>query len=209
MAAVAFSRIGWFSLRARGGGQCLLYWRWCNGVINVTCKWRHGKLNGNHMKDQMSFYVGISKNWLLSELKHKIPRWQGNARLWICQNLLPGDLEQMRKLHAFTYTGCYTWNDLELQELSKWPGLFEGGLRLTEAFLERYHSGMGTWWLNILRGIHFLASASHSMELRSGKLWWMSIPSLLHRPRDQPLSSEPWEKKKPDVINCSVIAGGL
>lgn len=69
-------------------------------------------------------------------------------------------------------------------------------VRLTEAFLDWYHSGMGTWWLNILRGIHFLASASHSMELRSGKLWWMSIPSVLHRPRDQPLSSEPWVKGK-------------
>lgn len=86
-----------------------------------------------------------------------------------------------------------TWN---YKSLVKDSGCLRGTgvIRLTEAFLERYHSGMGTWWLNILRGIHFLASASHSMESRSGKLWWMSIPSLLHRPRDQPLSSEPWEK---------------
>lgn len=67
------------------------------------------------------------------------------------------------------------------------------GSGLTVAFVERYQSGMGTWWLWNLRGTHLRASASHRTELRSGKLWWMSRPSWLQRPRDQPLSSEPWE----------------
>ncbi len=69
------------------------------------------------------------------------------------------------------------------------------GSGLTVAFVERYQSGMGTWWFWNLRGTHFRASASHRSELRSGKLWWMSRPSWLHRPRDQPLSSEPWETR--------------
>lgn len=79
---------------------------------------------------------------------------------------------------------------------------------LTEAFVDWYQSGMATWWLNILRGTHFFASAAHRIALRSGKLWWMSIPSLLHRPRDQPMSSEPCVKQKKTTIFGKFKDGG-
>lgn len=119
--------------------------------------------------------------------------WSANVFI-ICQiiEVLSSDTQSQRFLESLFIAAHIQKHSARIQSSSS----RDAGL--TVAFVERYQSGMGTWWLWNLRGTHFWASASHRSELRSGKLWWMSRPSWLQRPRDQPLSSEPWEIQKPD-----------
>lgn len=67
---------------------------------------------------------------------------------------------------------------------------------LTVAFSDRYQSGMGMWWFGTFLLLFFWSSDSQSKEFKSGKLLLMSMPSWVHRPKDQPPNSEPLGKKK-------------
>lgn len=67
---------------------------------------------------------------------------------------------------------------------------------LTVAFSDRYQSGIGMWWFGTFLLLFFWSSDSQSREFRSGKLLLMSMPSWVHRPRDQPPNSEPLDLKK-------------
>lgn len=69
---------------------------------------------------------------------------------------------------------------------------------LTVAFSDRYQSGIGMWWFGTFLLLFFWSSDSQSKEFKSGKLLLMSMPSWVHRPKDQPPNSEPldWREKK-------------